>query len=111
MRVGRGEMATMQLPAWGSNPAMMPELMNPDLDEHMEAFSALVKLLLSTPADKIDFCHLSAENVNPQLLVGSLRATFAQRAAIPSWDHALDVAIDACALRGLNARKLLRGLL
>lgn len=90
---------------------MIPELMNPGMDELADSLSPLVKAFLSTPPEKIDFGHLSAENVQPRLLAASLRATLSRREAIPSWEHALDVAIDACALRGLDARNLLRGLL
>lgn len=111
MSVDTNGMDSPPQPVWGSNPAMMPELMNPDLEAPMAALSALVKALLSTPVEKINFAHLSASKVHPQLLVGCLRTTLVHRGAIPSWDHALDVAIDACALRGLDARKLLRGLL
>jgi hypothetical protein len=76
-----------------------------------KGISAIFKLSHAERLDLIDLAAISPDAVHPAHLISSLRATFSFRDKVPSWRPGLLIAIDACALRGIDARQVLSGLL
>lgn len=95
-----------------SMPELRWKLYITDLDAPFNSFT--VSSTMRACAEEfhfIDFSSLTPDKVHPVLLATALRSTFSSRDSIASWRAGLLCCIDACALRGHDARSLLRGLL
>lgn len=82
-----------------------------DVDSISETVEAVFASFEAGSAPKLDFSGLDPTGVSAEHLAAALRACSMARDDIPSWHGGLLVAIDACAIQGVDASDALAGLL
>lgn len=82
-----------------------------DVDDISATVEAVFIALEEFGPQGVDFSSLAPEAVNAEHLAAALRVCAPLSESIPSWTGGLLVAIDACALQGVDARDALAGLL
>lgn len=82
-----------------------------DVDDISATVEAVFIALEESGPQGVDFSSLAPQSVSAEHLAAALRVCAPLSDSIPSWAGGLLVAIDACALQGIDARDALAGLL
>jgi hypothetical protein len=82
-----------------------------DVDSISETIEYVFEAFAQLGPSSLDLRGIASNNVNAEHLVAVLRATNANKHAIPGWEHALGEAPEALRRAGLNPAEVLVGLL